>query len=280
MPGADTVRQKYLSRFAGHTKRNVIAYYSAFLTRPRIDGLEINDMDMNGFMNVIHGMRKEDGLDLVLHTPGGGIAATEAIVQYLRSFFAGNIRCFVPQLAMSAGTMIACACNEIFMGRQSSLGPIDPQMGGVACHGVVEEFEKAMRDVEKTPEKIHVWRPIIERYHPTFIGECEKAIELSKLLVREWLETGMFHNNPKAKLLSGKVVQSLNNHSKTKTHDRHISYDQAKKLGLRVVKLEDDGALQDLALSIHHAYISTFTNTKAVKIIESNMNVSFIMNAN
>jgi ClpP class serine protease len=60
-----------------------------------------------------------------------------------------NIRAIIPQIAMSAGTMIACACREILMGKQSSLGPIDPQIGGLAAHGVIEEFTNAQKEVLK-----------------------------------------------------------------------------------------------------------------------------------
>ena len=77
-------------------------------------------------MTCIHGMDCSKGLDLVLHTTGGSPAAAEAIVNYLRAKFGNDIRVIVPQLAMSAGTMIACSAKQIIMGKQSSLGPIDP----------------------------------------------------------------------------------------------------------------------------------------------------------
>ncbi|WP_337461520.1 hypothetical protein [Jutongia sp.] len=77
-------------------------------------------------MTCIHGMDCSKGLDLVLHTPGDSPAAAEAIVNYLRAKFGNDIRVIVPQLAMSAGTMIACSAKQIIMGKQSSLGPIDP----------------------------------------------------------------------------------------------------------------------------------------------------------
>ena len=77
-------------------------------------------------MTCIHGMDCSKGLDLVLHTPGDSPAAAEAIVNNLRAKFGKDIRVIVPQLAMSAGTMIACSAKQIIMGKQSSLGPIDP----------------------------------------------------------------------------------------------------------------------------------------------------------
>lgn len=79
----DVTRRKYLNKLFEHTHRNVIAYYSGFLSKPGIVGLEINDEDKNGFMMAIHRLDKSKGLDLILHTPGGNIAATQSIVNYL-----------------------------------------------------------------------------------------------------------------------------------------------------------------------------------------------------
>jgi len=77
------------------------------------------------------------------HTPGGDVAATESIVSYLQSLYDGNIRAIIPQLAMSGGTLIALSCKEIIMGRQSSIGPVDPQVAGMPAQGLLEEFELA-----------------------------------------------------------------------------------------------------------------------------------------
>ena len=82
-----------------------------------------------------------------MHTPGGEIAATEKIINYLHSIFQGNIRAIVPQMAMSAGSLVAVSCKEIMMGKQSCLGPFDPQIGGIACQSVLKEFEKAKEDI-------------------------------------------------------------------------------------------------------------------------------------
>jgi ClpP class serine protease len=138
----DVVRRKYLKRLQQHTGRNVIAYYSGWLFRPpTTPNLSVGDDDMNAFMAAVHQLKREKGLDLILHTPGGDIAATEALVKYLWVMFDKNIRVIVPQLAMSAGTMIACAAKSIVLGKQSSLGPIDPQIGGVPAQGVLDEFQ-------------------------------------------------------------------------------------------------------------------------------------------
>lgn len=145
----DTVRRRYLLDLHRHTGRNVIAYYSGFLTKPGIQGIEIHDEDKNGFMSCIHKMDRNKGLDLLLHTGGGSVAATESLVHYLKQMFGNNIRAIVPQIAMSAGTMLACACESILMGKHSSIGPVDPQINGIPCVGVVEEVKKAYSEIIK-----------------------------------------------------------------------------------------------------------------------------------
>jgi membrane-bound ClpP family serine protease len=136
-------------------------------------------------MTTINKLDVSKGLDLILHTPGGDTAATESIVDYLWQIFQGDIRCFVPQMAMSAGTMIACSCKEIWMGKQSSLGPVDPQFGGIPAHGVLEEFTRAYNEMVNDPRTIPVWQPVIAKYGPTFIGECDKAVKWSTSLVKD-----------------------------------------------------------------------------------------------
>jgi ATP-dependent protease ClpP protease subunit len=272
----DAIRRRYLKRLHKKTGRNVIIYYSGWLQKNDAPGVEVNDADKNGFMSVIHKMDRTKGLDLLLHTPGGEVAATESLVDYLHSMFGKNIRAIVPQLAMSAGTMIACACNEIVMGKQSSLGPIDPQFGPLPAHGVVEEFKRAATEIRQDPARIPLWQPIIAKYHPTLIGECEKAIQWSSDMVREWLIRGMLADTADKEKLAEEITQELSNHALTKSHSRHLSAARCKDLGLKVSMLEDDSALQDAVLSVHHACIHTLQSTQAVKLVENHKGTAFI----
>lgn len=142
----DIVRRKYLKLIHDNTGRNVIAYYSGWLQKPGAADTAVNDKDKSGFMLTINKMNKKIGLDLILHTPGGDIAATESLVDYLYSMFGKDLRVIVPQISMSAGTMIALSAKEIVMGKHSNLGPIDPQMGGLACQAILDEFKQAKED--------------------------------------------------------------------------------------------------------------------------------------
>ncbi|MFN7902295.1 MAG: SDH family Clp fold serine proteinase [Holosporales bacterium] len=272
----DVVRKKYLQALNSYTKRNVIAYYSGWLQKPGIEGSQINDDDKNGFMMAIHGFGKDcaKGLDLILHTPGGGIAATESIVDYLHRKFINSkkkidLRVIVPQIAMSAGTMIACASNVILMGKQSSLGPIDPQLSGIPAHGVVHEFKQAYEEIKLDNSKLAVWQFILNKYHPTFLTECQNAINLSEEFARKNLEKVMFAGKKDAKVRAKKIVDYLTAYTDRKTHSRHLNIDECKKMGLNIQPLEDDQELQDLVLTVHHCYMHSLANTHAFKIIEN-----------
>lgn len=113
----DVVRRKYLAQMYNHTGRNVIAYYSGWLQKPNTSEITINDKDKNAFMVTINKLDRTKGLDLILHTPGGDLAATESIVDYIHSMFGDNVRAIIPQISMSAGTMIALSCKSM-MGKQ------------------------------------------------------------------------------------------------------------------------------------------------------------------
>lgn len=275
----DFTRRKYIKLLSQKSGRTVICYYSGWLQRPGLQNTAINDDDKNALMAMIHGLDRSLGLDLILHTPGGDLAATESIVDYLHRMFAHDIRAIIPQLAMSAGTMIAFACKSIIMGKQSSMGPIDPQFGGIPAYGVIKEFEQAIQEIKKDPDSIPIWCEIVRKYHPTFIGECRNAIDWSQVMVDEWLRKVMFKGEKRAAAKAKAIVAYFNNHDDTKSHARHINVDEAKSTGLKVEDLESDQDIQDLVLTIHRAFMHTFSHSSAFKIIENQMENSVILSA-
>nr|HPN61050.1 ATP-dependent Clp protease proteolytic subunit [Bacilli bacterium] len=143
----DLVRRTYLKKLSNHTGRNTILYYSGWLEKPQMPGTDITDLDMPGFMTTVNKLNKSQGVDIILHSPGGDPTATEHIVNYLHSVFNDDVRVIVPHMAMSAGTMFACAAKEIIMGKQSCLGPVDPQFGGIPAFNIIEEFKNAKKEL-------------------------------------------------------------------------------------------------------------------------------------
>jgi Serine dehydrogenase proteinase len=255
----------------------VIAYYSGWLFRPpSTPNLSVGDDDMSAFMSAVQHLNRDKGLDLILHTPGGNIGATEALVKYLWDMFDKDIRVIVPQLAMSAGTMIACAAKEIVLGKHSSLGPIDPQMGGVPAQGVLDEFQMAVESIKRDPASTPLWQRIVSRYHPSFLIECAQSIDWSRTMVHGWLCENMFKAQAEREVTARKIVDFLGDHSATAAHDRHIPMSKCEEIGLKIIKLEDDEKLQDLVLTVHHAYMHTFSMSPACKIVENHTGVATV----
>ncbi|HRH66233.1 MAG TPA: S49 family peptidase [Bacteroidia bacterium] len=269
----DIVRRKYITSIFQKTGRNVIAYYSGWLQRGNVIDVIVNDKDKNALMVNIHKLDRSKGLDLILHTPGGDLAATESIVDYLHSMFGNDIRAIIPQLSMSAGTMIALSCKEILMGKQSNLGPIDPQMGGVPCQAVLDEFEQAKQDIKANPHSASLWQMIVSKYHPTFLGSCKSSIDWSEKLAEDWLNRNMCNNDPAR---TKQILKEFSDHKKNKSHSRHISKDQCRQIGLSIVDMETDNDLQDLILTVHHSFMHTFSNSTATKIVENHLGIAYI----
>lgn len=272
----DHVRRKYLKKLSLLTARPTIAYYSGWLTNPGLPSIEINDEDKNAFMMAIHKVEKNKGLDLILHTPGGGIAAAESIVDYLRRIFGKDIRAIVPQIAMSAGTMMACACKSIVMAKHSNLGPIDPQINQLPAAAVKKEIERALTEISLDINRLKIWQFILNKYNPTFIGQCEQAVDWSKQFVQNNLETIMFEGDADAPKKAAAIVESLSDIDMTKSHSRHIHLDECISIGLKIEKLEDDKKLQDAVLTVHHCYMHSFGVSGAAKIVENHLGAAMI----
>ena len=257
------LRRNYLKCISSITGRNLITYYSGWLKYPGAPNVEINDNDKNAIMNAIHKMDRKKGLDLILHTPGGDIAATESIVTYLKKMFNNDIRAIVHQISMSAGTMIAMSCKEIIMGHQSSLGPIDPQMGGVACQAVIDEFRRAVTEVSINPASLGLWQTIIGKLNPTFLTACEDALKWSETLATKCIQ----EVNQSVNIAD--IKDTFLDHNNSYSHSRHISKDDCRKAGLNITDLENDQDLQENVLSLHHCYMILIDMINVSKIVEN-----------
>jgi hypothetical protein len=286
-PDFDAVRRKYLVELSQYTGRAVILYSTKFATPGPVSPelLSINDEDLQGLMEVTHGLTNTN-LDLILHSPGGTLEAAEAMVSYLRSKFS-HVRVIVPNLAMSAATMISCAGERIVMGKHSFLGPIDPQFilntavgqRTVSAEAIREQFALAQKEC-KDPAKLGAWIPMLSQYGPDVLVKCQHACAMAKSLVQGWLEHYMFKGDPAAKRKAAKIATWLAKHRHFKSHGRHIPRTELEKKGLLIDHLEKDQKLQDLVLSVFHATNHTFNGSGAVKIIENHEGHAFVKSLN
>jgi ClpP class serine protease len=108
----------------------------------------INIEDSEQVLRAIRLTPSDTPIDLILHTPGGLVLATEQIARALLRHQA-KVTVFVPHYAMSGGTMLALAADEIVMDENAVLGPVDPQLGGYAAASILSVVDqKPLAEIE------------------------------------------------------------------------------------------------------------------------------------
>jgi serine dehydrogenase proteinase len=258
----DVVRRRCLRQLNEYTKRNTILY----AMRPQHASIVTDDIQ--GFMAAIHDLKGDD-LDLILHSPGGSSEAAEQIVNYLREKFK-NIRVIVPLYAMSAATMIACSADEIIMGRQSAIGPVDPQFvtqnGLMPAHAIIDEFDTALAQIKEDPKAAVFWVPKLSTLQHGYYSQAKTVLERAETLCRDWLKRFMKLDEPKADQIAKWLASS-----KHGSHGKPISAVDADSEGLNVTLLENDQDLQDLVLAVFHCTMLTLEGTACFKFIENHL---------
>ncbi|MDQ7065682.1 MAG: ATP-dependent Clp protease proteolytic subunit [candidate division KSB1 bacterium] len=172
----------------------------------------INIEDSEEILRAIKLTDKDVPIDLIIHTPGGLVLASKQIAMALKNHPA-KVTVFVPHYAMSGGTLIALAADEIVMDPNAVLGPVDPQLGKFPAASILAAIDK------KKPENVDD--------ETLILGDvAEKAIRQIKATVLEILSGKM--ENKKAEQLAELLSRG------TWTHDYPIMVDEAKELGLPV----------------------------------------------
>lgn len=172
----------------------------------------INIEDSEEVLRAIRLTPEDMPIDLILHTPGGLVLAAEQIAHALKNH-KGKVTVFVPHYAMSGGTFIALAADEIVMDENAVLGPVDPQLGEYPAASILNAINK--KGVEKVEDKTLILGDV-----------AEKAIRQVKESVFELLKDKM--SEEKAK----EIAEILS--TGTWTHDYPITVEEAQKLGLPV----------------------------------------------
>src|SRR6202171_697578 len=127
----EAMRTRKIAQIEGERKSRVILLIHRQETMKILGFPVARYIDINDSEDVLRAIQMTDDnvpLDLVLHTPGGLVLAALQIAKAVREH-KGKVTVFVPHYAMSGGTLIALAADEIVMCEHSVLGPIDPQLG-------------------------------------------------------------------------------------------------------------------------------------------------------
>jgi ClpP class serine protease len=182
--------------------------------------------DSEQVLRAIHLTDPQLPIDLVLHTPGGLALASTQIARALARH-AGKVSVFVPHYAMSGGTLIALAADEIVMSEHAVLGPADPQVGGAPAASILRAVER---------------KPIAEVDDETLIlaDQSEMALNQLRQTIHEITSPRL------AEHVRDALASDLS--EGRWTHDYPVTVEEARKLGLSVSTAMPPDMLQLMAL--------------------------------
>jgi ClpP class serine protease len=208
-------RQNVISRIEKKTNSRVITLIHrqetmSILGFPVMRYIDINDSEK--VIRAIQTTAPDTPISLILHTPGGIALAALQIAKAIKSH-KGKVTVYVPHYAMSGGTLIALAADEIAMGEHSVLGPVDPQIDKYPAPSIVNVLRQ---------------KPIAEIDDETLIlaDISQKAISQLEHSIIDLLPDN--YSEEDRKRISDALTRGH------WTHDFPISVDVARQLGLKV----------------------------------------------
>lgn len=173
--------------------------------------------DSEQILRVIRETPDKMPIDLILHTPGGLVLAAEQIARALIRR-EGKVTCFIPHYAMSGGTLVALAADEIVIDKNAVMGPIDPQLGGYPAISILKTVER--KNINDLDDQTLILADI-----------AEKAINQVYELAVEILS-----DKEKDGILSKEKIEEIAKEltSGKWTHDYPLTCERIKNLGLNV----------------------------------------------
>jgi hypothetical protein len=208
------LRQLLINDIQGATGRPIFVYFA------QLDQI-INHTDPDDLAEILSGLAGDEA-DLFIQTPGGNVDACEKLIGILRQRLK-SWRVIVPSWAKSAGTVIALSSDEILLGINSELGPIDPQW---PANGMNIPCEILGRD---PGQPFHIQQL------------AQLAVKRMRQLATTLLEKGMMKGKTAAEI--EEVLKKISTADGYMSHGAVIDYDEAKSLGLAVSFLKPDDNL-------------------------------------
>lgn len=215
---------------------------------------------------------KHDNLLVILETEGGSIETTERIADVFRHHYKGEVSFLVPNLAMSAGTILVMSGDRIYMDYYSILGPIDPQVRGgdgqfVPALGYLEKFKELVAKSAKGGLTQAELAFLLDKFDPAQLHRLEQAREHSIDLLKRWLVAYKFKNWNKTKTRGVKVTakmktdraaqiaNKLNDTTRWRSHGRGIPIEVIRNtLDLIVEDFGSDPDLAELNIKVRSHY--------------------------
>ena len=210
-------------------------------------------------------------LSFILQTDGGFLEVVQRTVAVLRKHYR-EVEFYVPNYAMSAGTVLVLSGDRIWMDYYSQLGPIDPQTENkdgrlVPALGYLEQYNRLIEKADDVPLNQAEEAFLLEKFDPGALFQYEHALELSTELIKEWLvkykfkkwkrtRTGRKKVTPKMRReRAEEIAAKLSDTSTWHSHGRGISITALR----RTMKLQIDDFGPDKELnSLVTSYFKLF----------------------
>lgn len=211
----ETARLKLIRKLEQKRGSRVIALIHRQETMSILGFPIMRYIDIEDSEEVIRAINMTDDdvpIDLILHTPGGLVLATERIACALNRHKA-KVTVFIPHYAMSGGTLIALAADEIVMDKSAVLGSVDPQVGGYPAASILKVVETKEKD--EIDDQTYILADI-----------SRKAMAQLKNCVKNILIDNM--DEEKAEAIADLLTRG------EWTHDYPISVEEAQRMGLPI----------------------------------------------
>lgn len=236
-------RQELIRTIEQRTGRQLICYIAGLHTM-------ISRDDVVFVVDLIHNARRNEGLDLLLHTGGGDMDAAEKLISMVRNFVGtAELRVVIPDFAKSAGTLMALAADFVVMSDSSELGPIDPQIvlnDGNGNHmstpiqSYLDAYHEHSAALSKNPNDIAA-QIMLQKFDPARLKVFEAARNRARVFAEDQLKLGMFRA-PKTGNFT-QIAADLLDTTKWLSHGQMIGHQEAKDIGLAVEYLDPENEL-------------------------------------
>lgn len=212
----ELARQQALASFQDERKSRVIALIHrqenvSILGVPVSSYINVSDSE--SILRVIRMTPPEQPIDLILHTPGGLVLAAEQIARALAER-PGKVTVFIPHYAMSGGTLISLAADEIVMDANAVIGPVDPQLGSMPAASIARVLE--LKPIERVSDETIILADVAAK------ARVQVEAVVLELLAKHGLPSERARATAKT-LTDGRF-----------THDYPITVSMARELGLKV----------------------------------------------
>lgn len=244
MSNAGFVHSRLIRKIQRMTERKLITYCGLFAHPGGI----ITNEDAESIESMLRScdMTKFRGLDLLVNSPGGMPEAAGDIIRVCRTY-APSFRVVVPNMAMSAATLLAMGSDVIVMSETSKLGPIDPQMvyqtkeGAFmrAAQSFIQAFGSLVGEAnqlaaQNQPVTAHLH--LLTKQDPSWIVECVRARNATEKLAARVLKNGMLNTKTDAEVAG--VASKFLKKGDSESHGTRISPEEASEMGLTIDRIQ------------------------------------------